>query len=58
MRLLRRAESLLIEAHDAISTVEGEGSSDCYDDLADAYSAISKIANKVAAIEPTGVFEI
>ena len=58
VRLIRRAESLLIEAHDAISTVEGEGSIDCYEELADAFSAINTLANKVEAIDPTGVFEI
>lgn len=55
--LLDRAYTLLCEAQDRITDVEGPGSSDVYEEIANAYQSVQALRTKVLAIQPTGLFQ-
>lgn len=55
---LDEAYAALQAAQEYICNVEGDGSSDIYDDIADAYIIVSKLRDRVRKLKPTGVFKI
>lgn len=54
---LSRAFEELCLAQNEITYVEGQGSADIYEEIADAYQTVSKLRGKLEAMKPTGFFE-
>lgn len=55
---LCRAFAELADAQEHITSIEGKGSPELYDEIADAYETVRKLRDRVLAMEPTGLFEI
>lgn len=55
-KLLEEAYAVLCEAQNQITNVEGKGSCDIYEGLADAYQTVAELAEKTRRMKATGLF--
>ena len=55
-QLLEEAFSILNEAQNQITNVEGKGSANIYDGIADAYQAVAKLGEQTRRMRATGLF--
>lgn len=55
---LYRAFAELTDAQEHITNIEGDGSSELYDEIATAYATVRHLRDRVLAMTPTGLFEV